>query len=210
MIVAMVNQEDLNRAKIEASARLNLAAWDPLAGSIGLGWNKRRWKSWPWAPYGIGSRVNALVPWRDVASNSLPFGTCLVFSSIKDFPEFRGRAYVADAFGRAQPDDRLDLFFGRSAEKFRRSVRCLVSKPWSGVDTAPALGTQQALNMLGYVGANGKSLSEDGITGFNTLHALGTWAAFSRHWFQWGFPPRIRPEDPEVYYLLRLDAEQQS
>jgi hypothetical protein len=76
MLVAM---EDLTRAKIEASARLDLSAWDPAAGSIGLGWNKRRWKSWPWAPYGIGSRVNALVPWRDVASNSLPFGAQLVF-----------------------------------------------------------------------------------------------------------------------------------
>ena len=210
MLVCLVDQEDLNRAKIEASARLDLSEWDREAGSIGIGWNKKRWKSWPWAPYGIGSRVNALVPWRDVASNSLPFGAQLVFPKIDGFLEFRGVAYVADAFGSAQPSDRLDLFFQRPAGKFRRSMRCRVTGPWNGVDSNPTLGAQQALNKLRYEGANGDSLIEDGLFGANTAHALETWAAEHLYFAPQHIEARLRPNDPEIYFMLRESAEHDS
>ena len=204
MLVCLVDKEDLHRAKVEASARLDLSAWDRKAGSIGIGWNKKRWKSWPWAPYGIGSRVNALVPWRDVASNSLLFGTQLVFPEIDGFGEFRGIAYVADAFGGAQPEDRLDLFFAHAAAKFRRIIRCRVYEPRDVVDANPAQGAQEALNKMGFVGDNGKPLEEDGITGKETIHALTTWSAKAR--WRDGRPSRVRPEDPEVYFLIRKHA----
>ncbi len=205
-IVFHAMPEDIKRAKVEASARVDLSAWDSGAGSIGIGWNKSRWKTWPWAPWGIGSRVNALVPWRDVASNSMPFGTQLIFPAVSGYPELRGVLYVADAFGGSQPDDRLDLFFARPGEKFRREIRARVLKPWEGteqhpIDPSPALGAQQCLNLLAYEGANGQPLKADGIPGPQTMHAFTTWAA-EMSW-PYGPPPRIRPEDPECYFKLR-------
>lgn len=204
MMTVLVNSDALAAAKTEASARLDLGALEPDAGALGLAYlGDNVWHSYAWAPFGLGSKKNALVPWKDVASNSLPFGAQLICVSPEDYPELRCRLYVADRFGGPQPDNRLDLFFGRPAGKFRRSLRMRVNLPSTTFSAKPTLGAQQVLNQIGFFGKNGRTLKEDGLFGPQTRHALLTWRGLNLGYFPEGLPARFVPEDPEVYFWLR-------
>jgi hypothetical protein len=75
------------------------------------------------------------------------------------------------------------------------------------VDAKPTLGAQQALNKLRYEGANGDPLVEDDLFGANTAHALETWAAENLHFAPAFIEARLRPNDPEIYFLIREAAE---
>lgn len=200
-----VNPRQHRLAGIEASALLDLSEVNPSLGTLGLCLSSvGKWKAYPWAPYGLNRKMGPLIPGRDAAHNHLPFASQLVWGPPRGYEEiFRPVAYVSDRFGGEQPEGRIDLFAASEVDWGLKTIRMTVNKPWSGVSSRPTMGAQQALNKLGYLGADGKVLDEDNIPGDNTYYALGCFLGEHRHRFTWGVPKYAVPWDCEIFYLLR-------
>lgn len=199
-------------AAIEASAVLDLTALSPDAGRLGICLQPgHTWLCRPDAPYGVGNRSNPLVPGRDAAHSSWPFGTAFLWAPPDQVSHlFRPVMYVGDVFGSTQPSNRIDLFIGEPGHAWgKRKIRVKRFLPWSGVSRRPVRGAQEALNRLRFVGKNGKRLREDDSwkTDGETHYALNCFRGSRADSFTFGIPDPFVPWDPEVYHILRRVAQ---
>lgn len=204
-----VDREDLRKAKIEASARLDLTGLQTGCGSIGVGYDQSKgWFINPNAPYGIGSKDNPLVPGYTFASNFYPFGTMLVMpmSTIKHYlPRV---LFCGDVFGGQQKDDRIDIFTEKPIQGWGiETLTCRIVKPMRDFSSNPIKGAQECLNLLGITGENGQSLTVDGDFQTQTKYALNTFILTFKSVLEY-IPTYIHPADPSLYFWLRLAGKQ--
>ena len=212
-----VHEQQKRLAEIEASALLDTS---PVlntypAGKLGLAFHGRRWHSYIHAPYGVGTRLNPIVPGRDFAhargSARWPFGTRLTMTDIPPMLDghIRRVMYLGCSFGRETSEERIDLFVAEPV-RFYGPVRCLVDRPYLGtraqpISRKPVKGAQQALLMLGYDLGRWR---DDGIWGDASQGALDAWAM--SHGMSPAWPGRIHPTDSEVAYVVRDAAREVS
>lgn len=215
--VTQVDHAMLHLAEIEASAmlsyeRVGLNAIYPLAYWGG------RWRCLPEAPYGVGTKLNPLVPGRDFAQGHrrpIPFGSKLELSHVP--PELsdsvRRTMYRADTFGpnnnQEPAENRIDLFVDHEIH-FRGSVYGDIHYPWRDVSREPVRGAQECLSILGAALPRSRTRDGfDGLQGEETQTALDSWLAEQGARFAWGVPQHRSPSDPEIYYLLRAHASEE-
>jgi hypothetical protein len=199
-------------AGIEASARLDISALSPSAGTLGLCFSRiGNWNCRPWAPFGVGCRLNPLVPGRDIANNKLPFGSRMVWGPpVKLSGHARSIMYVGDVFGSDKPVERVDIFVRPDDISWgKKRISADFTAPYSGFSRRPTKGAQQCLNALGFKGKNGKVLDEDDgwMWDGQTHFALNSWIGMNRKLFTFGVPGYVVPWDPEIYFLLRESAK---
>jgi hypothetical protein len=192
---------------IEGSGLLDLSV---VTGKPGLSIplsisSKNQWKVYPFAQWGLGNRLNPLVPGRDLANSQWPFGTRMIWGPPEKWVgTFRYEMYCADVFGDPlKPADRVDLFAGEEINFGNPDIRGEVTTPWTGVSKSPIKGFQECANILKIPGANGKPLDTDNIWGDNTNFALGAFLGKYREHFKWGAPKYRMPNDPEIYFQVR-------
>lgn len=225
IITCWVDERQGRLARIEASAELDLSGLG-IPVKMGIGWSsKRRWIYEEHTPFGFGSKGQPLLPGRTFANGyrsksdgkyrqDYPFGTRIdldmesVHEDIRDL--LHADIYKGDSFGPhdSMKDRRIDLFVrDHCGFNFRShgGIRGVVQTPWRGVSRKATLGAQQALNLLGYKGKDGKILDEDGLPGTNTNHALASWAL--KHKEREKFGVWIRVWNHVIYWHLRNDAK---
>lgn len=226
-LIAQVRPKNAYDARVEATAVLDLSALGPEAGKLTCAYWDRRWRSYAWAPGGLGHRGNALVPGRDFAHGgkgkaALPFATRIEFrGNIPTALEglIRPVMYRGDVFGSsssASDPRRVDLYTIRPC-KYYDPISVQVTKPWRGnrehkIDSKPTRGFQQCSRILKLNGKNGRPLTIDGGFGDQTEHALKLFMGEYDGLFHWGLPgyikDRPRCTDSELYFLARLAAKE--
>lgn len=167
--------------------------------------SKNHWTVKPHAQYGIGNRLNPLVPGRDLANSQWQFGTRMVWGVPRQWlTTFRPEMYCADAFGDpTKPATRVDLFSGAEIDFGAEDIRAEVTTPWNGVSKSPTRGLQECCNILKIPGKNGNPLKEDNDFGHQSNFALQAFLGKHRREFAWGLPKHREPNDPEIYFVVR-------
>lgn len=208
-----VRESDRHQAEIEASATLDLGGVLNMPAKLGLAYHGGRWYSYRHAPYGVGTRLNPLVPGRDFAhtpsGGRWPHGTRLSIAPHHIPPmlvgHIREEMYLGCSFGAKKKSHRVDLFTELPI-KFHGDIACQIDKPYMGTSETPIIrdpiqGAQQALLILGYdLGRWGA----DGIWGDASQESLDAWAVAEGVCPTW--PGRIHPTDSEVTYKVRDTA----
>ena len=220
-LVVRVDPKDHYLAAVEASATLDLTAIGAEKCKLGISYYSKAWHALPYAPHGVGTRLNPLQPGRDFAHGhrkGWPFGTRLQVTEAP--PELDGRIrstlYRGCAFGSKSKDDpdqrhRVDLFVAEPCDFFGW-IKGRITKPWTDngkLSHRPTKGGQQCLNRLGYQGANGRRLAEDDMIGRNTRHALAAFLRDHKARFPDGLPSTHTLADSELFFVLREVAKEQ-
>lgn len=203
-----VRPKDLYLAQIEGTARVRLPDGDTyILQYAGHG----RWYPVD-TPYGLGSRANALVPGRDVATFGWPWGTLIVFDPVHPRLEghIRPRMFVVDVFGVRAPSHRMDLFVEPGvAEKVEMFYEAWAPARCERItEVRPVRVVQEILAQEGLY-----QYHVDGVVGSRTIKAAWRW--LREHldlphiqedldvYIQGRYPERLLPRDPAYYWHIR-------
>lgn len=209
-----VTKDDYRAALIEGTADVDMGAVDDQNNRMVITYYTGRWHHHKWAPWGVGARMNPLVPGRTFAHGwrrGKQFGTRMELQAIPQGLKglvskvmYRGGAF-GPYRGGEPPKNRVDLFIKRKVDFYGR-IKVVFVPPWRGVSHWPIQGAQEALRKLGHrlPKSTLRGGKMDGRWGPETERALAAWAKSAADDGKLDrVPDYLRPWDEEIYWQIR-------